>query len=77
MTPKETIQRKKSSQMVISMVVDIETKDSLKIRAVMVLAKKIGLACADLLYYRTNNIHFLLCTTMVIIYNSELCIIIS
>ena len=59
------------------MVVDMETKDSLKRRAVMVIAKKIGLACADLLYYRTNNIHFLLCTSMVLIYNSELGIIIS
>ena len=40
------------------MVVDMETEDGLKRRAVMVVAKKIGLACADLLYYRTNNIHF-------------------
>ena len=54
------------------MVVDMETKDGLKRRAVMVVAKKIGLACADLLYYRTNNIHFLLCTSMILIYNSEL-----
>ena len=59
------------------MVVDMETKDSLKRRAVMVIAKKIGLACADLLYYRTNNIHFLLCTSMILIYNSELGVIIS
>ena len=59
------------------MVVDIETKDSLKRRAVMVIAKKLGLACADLLYYSTNNIHFLLHTSMVLIYNSELGIIIS
>ena len=58
------------------MVVDIETEDGLKRRAVMVIAKKIGLACADLLYYRTNNIHFLLCTSMVLIYNSELGVII-
>ena len=43
----------------------------------MVIAKKIGMACADLLYYRTNNIHFLLYTSMVLIYNSELGIIIS
>ena len=59
------------------MVVDIETEDGLKRCAVMVIAKKIGLACADLIYYRTNNIHFLLCTSMVLIYNSELGVIIS
>ena len=33
------------------MLVDMETKDGLKRRAVMVIAKKIGLARADLLYY--------------------------
>ena len=59
------------------MLVDMETEDGLKRCAVMVIAKKIGLAHADLLYYRTNNIHFLLCTSTVIIYNSELGIIIS
>ena len=59
------------------MLVDMETEDGLKRCAVMVVAKKIGLAHADLLYYRTNNIHFLLCTSMVLIYNSELGIIIS
>ena len=59
------------------MVVDIETEDSLKRHAVMVITKKIGLACADLLYYTTNDIHFLLCTSMVLIYNSELGVIIS
>ena len=59
------------------MVVDMETEDGLKRRAVMVVAKKIGLTCADLLYYRTNNIHFLLCISMVLIYNSELGVIIS
>ena len=55
---------------VISMVVDMETEDGLKRGAVMVITKKTGLACADLLDYRTNNIHFLLCTSMVLIYNS-------
>ena len=59
------------------MVVDMETKDGLKRRAVMVVAQKIGLACPNLLYYRTNNIHFLLCTSMILIYNSELGVIIS
>ena len=61
----------------ISMLLDMETEDGLKRRAVMVITKKIGLAHADLLYYRTNNIHFLLCTSTVLIYNSELGIIIS
>ena len=59
------------------MVVDMETEDGLKRHAVMVDAKKIGLACANLLYYRTNNILFLLCTSMILIYNSELGVIIS
>ena len=38
------------------MLVDMETEDSLKRGAIMVFAKKIGLACADLLYHKTNNI---------------------
>ena len=59
------------------MVVDMETEDGLERHAVIVLTKKIDLACADLLYYGTNNIHFLLCTSMVLIYNSELSVIIS
>ena len=59
------------------MVVDMETEDVLKRHAAMVVAKKIGLACADLLYYRTNNIHFLLCSSIISIYNSELGVIIS
>ena len=42
------MQKEKSKE--ISMLVDMETKDSLKRHAVMVVAKKIGLACADLLY---------------------------
>ena len=75
--PKSNNPMKKEWSKAISMVVDMETEDGLKRRAVMVIAKKIGLACADLLYYRTNNIHFLLCTSMVLIYNSEFGIIIS
>ena len=75
--PKSNNPMKKERSKAISMVVDMETKDGLKRRAVMVVAKKIGLACADLLYYRTNNIHFLLCISMVLIYNSELGVIIS
>ena len=59
------------------MLVDMETKDGLKRCAVMVIAQKIVLEHADLLYYKTKNIHFLLCTSMVLIYNSELGIIIS
>ena len=75
--PKSNNPMKKEQLKSISMVVDMETEDSLKRRAVMVIAKKIGLACADLFYYRTNNIHFLLCISMVLIYNSELGVIIS
>ena len=71
--PKSNNQMQKERSKAISMLVDMETEDGLKRHAVMVVAKKIGL---DLLY-RTNNIHFLLCTSMVLIYNSELGIIIS
>ena len=52
---------------VISMLVDMETEDSLKRRAIMVIAKKIGLAHADLLYHKTKNVLFLLFTPMVLI----------
>ena len=75
--PKSNNQMQKERSKVISMLVDMETEDGLKRHAVMIIAKKIGLVCADLLYYRTNNIHFLLCTSTVLIYNSELSIIIS
>ena len=59
------------------MVVDMETEDSLKRCAVMVVAKKIQLACADLLYYKHQNILLLLSTPVVLIYNSESGLIIS
>ena len=59
------------------MLVDMETEDGLKRRAVMVVAEKISLACADLLYYKCKNILLLLCTPVVLIYNSELGVIIS
>ena len=75
--PKSNNPTKKEQSKAISMVVDMETEDGLKRHAVMVVAKKIGLACADLLYYRTNNIQFLLCTSMVLKYNSKLGVIIS
>ena len=70
-------QTQKEQSKAISTLVDMETEDGLKRRAVMVIAEKIGLACADLLYYKTKINHFLLCTSMVLIYNSELGIIIS
>ena len=59
------------------MVVDMETEDGLRRCAIMVIAKKIRLACADLLYLKCKNILLLLCTPLVLIYNSELGIIIS
>ena len=58
------------------MVVDMETQDGLKRHAIMVVTKTIGLAHADLLYYKTKDILFLLCTPIVLIYNSELGVII-
>ena len=58
------------------MLVDMETEDGLKRCAIMVITQNIGLARAHLLYYKTKNILFLLYTPMVLIYNSELGIII-
>ena len=65
----------KEQSKAISMVVDMETKDGLKRHAV--ITKTIWLACADLLHYKSKNILLLLCTPMVLIYNSELGVIIS
>ena len=47
-TPKSNNLTKKEWWKAISMVVDMETKDSLKRYAIMVVAKKIWLTCADL-----------------------------
>ena len=44
------------------MVVDMETEEALKRRAIMVVAKKNWLAHANLLYYKDKNILLLLCT---------------
>ena len=65
-------QMQKEQSKEISMLVDMETKDGLKRRAVMVIAEKIGLPRADLLYYKCKNFLLLLCTPVVLIYNSEL-----
>ena len=51
--PISTNQTQKERSKAISTLVDMETKDGLKRRAVMVVTKKIGLARADLLYYKT------------------------
>ena len=75
--PKSNNLMKKEWLKAISMVVDMETKDGLKRCPIMVIAKKIQLACADLLYYKCKNILLLLCTPVVLIYNSELGVIIS
>ena len=70
-------QTQKEQSKAISMLVDMETEDSLKRRAVMVVAEKIGFPCADLLYYKSKNFLLLLCTPVVLIYNSELGVNIS
>ena len=70
-------QTQKERSKAISMLVDMETEDGLKRRAVMVVAEKIGLPHADLLYYKCKNFLLLLCTLVVLIYNSELGLIIS
>ena len=73
--PKSNNLMQKEWLKVISMLVDMETKDGLKRCPIMVITKKIGLVHAALLYHKTKNILFLLCTPMVLIYNSELGII--
>ena len=75
--PKSNNLTKKEWWKATSMVVDMETKHGLKRCAVMVVTRKIRLACADLLYYKHKNILLLLCTPVVVIYNSELGLIIS
>ena len=75
--PKSNNLTKKERSKMISMVVDMETEDGLKRCAVMVIAKNIWLACADLHYYKHQNILLLLSTPVVLIYNSELGVIIS
>ena len=74
--PKSNNLMQKEWSKVISMVVDMETKDSLKRCAIMVVAKKIGWHMQT---YSTisENILLLLCTPMVVVYNSEMGIIIS
>ena len=49
--PKSNNPMQKEWSKVISMVVDMETEHGLKRCAVMVIVKKIQLACADLLYH--------------------------
>ena len=56
--PKSNNQTKKERSKAISMVVDMETEDGLKRRAVMVVAKKIWLARGNLLYYKDKIFFF-------------------
>ena len=56
--PKSNNQTKKEQSKVISMVVDMETEDGLKRRPVMVVARKIWLARASLLYYKDKIFFF-------------------
>ena len=70
--PKSNNLTKKERSKAISMVVDMETEDGLKRRAIMVVAQKIRLACADLHYYKHQNFLLLLSTPVVLIYNSDL-----
>ena len=58
------------------MLVAMETEDSLRRGAIMVITKNNWfLAIADLLYHKTNNIILLLSTPTVLIYNCKLGII--
>ena len=56
---------------VISMLVAMETEDSLRRCVIMVITQKIGLVYADLLYHKTKNMVLLLSTPTVLIYNCE------
>ena len=75
--PKSNNLMKKEQLKAISRVVDMETEDGLKRHAIMVIAKKIQVAHGDLLFYKRKTILLPLCTPGVLIYNSELGIIIS
>ena len=59
------------------MLVDMETEDGLKRLAVMVDAKKLAWHVQTYSTIKIKIYFFLLCTLMVLIYNSELGIIIS
>ena len=72
--PKSTNLMQKEQSKVISMFVDMETEDSLKRCAIMVVTKKMAWHVQT---YPTIKPKILLCTPMVLIYNSELGIIIS
>ena len=72
--PKRKDLMQKEQSKAISVLVAMETKDGLRRGVIMVVAKRIGLAHADLLY-QTKNIILLLCTPTVLIYNHELGII--
>ena len=56
--PKSNNLTQKEWSKAISMVVDMETEDGLKRCAIMVIAKKIQLAYADLLYYKQKIFFF-------------------
>ena len=75
--PKSKNLMQKEWSKVISILVAMETKNGLRKGATMVIAKKIGLAHAHILYHKTNNIILLLSTPIVLIYNCELGIISS
>ena len=78
--PKSNNPMQKQQSKAISTVADIETEDGLKRRAIMVVAKKFSW---HMQIYFTINVKIfyyfsvLLCTPVVLIYNSELGIIIS
>ena len=54
--PKRKDLMQKEQSKVISMVVAMEVEDGLRRGAIIVITKRIGLACADLLYHKTKNI---------------------
>ena len=68
MTPKSNNLMQKERSKAISLLVAMETEDCLRKGAIMVVVKKIGLACADLLYHKTNNNILLLSTPTVFYY---------
>ena len=56
--PKRKALLQKEQSKAISMLVAMETKDSLRRGAIMVVTKKIGLTHADLLYHKTKKLFY-------------------
>ena len=75
--PKSNNLMQKERSKVISILVDMETEDSLERHAIMVIDKKLAWQMQTYSTIKLKIFFFPLCTPMVLIYNSELAIIFS